>query len=267
MEAEAPRERPILFSDPMVEKILSGQKTKTRRLVRVAPSHRLIHIGACEADRTSRVPTIRCTLPLPGAFHSHLHVNRDWDRNGGALVTHFSSLFCPYGAVGDRLWVRETWRPVVESWSCGVEYRAGARNGEHVMNRLSSDAVEKLLAWVERSGGVLRLPGARREKHSERWRPSIHMPRWASRIVLEIVSVSAERLHAITNEEVFAEGVAEPCGGRWLAAGTATECASPRDAFATGWDHLNADRAPWASNPWVWVVGFKRADTTPEQRP
>ena len=148
---------------------------------------------------------------------------------------------CPFGRAGDTLWVRETWGPLAG----GVTYRATA-------NTESPDG--------------------------NRWRPSIHMPRWASRLSLEIVSVRVERLQAITGEDAAAEGitiklgaapgtfaipVSDPGFTQALPPGpltTLTESAVARAWFASLWDSINGARSPWDANPWVWVVSFRRVE-------
>lgn len=100
---------------------------------------------------------------------------------------------------------------------------------------------------------------------SEHWRPSIYMPRWASRITLEVTEVRVERLQDISEEDAQAEGV-ERCDGFPLSLGYPAgeddgKCVlypSAVRAFSVLWDSLNHERAPWRSNPWVWVIRFKR---------
>jgi hypothetical protein len=115
---------------------------------------------------------------------------------------------------GDRLWVRETWAPT----------------GDPAPNEAIYRADEK---WS-----------------SSRWRPSIFMPRWASRITLEVVSVRVERLQEITLADIEAEGF-----GRVGALGQGATF----ERWAKGWDAINAKRGSWASNPWVWRIEFRRA--------
>lgn len=123
-----------------------------------------------------------------------------------------------YGQPGDRLWVRETWR---------------------------EDSPDDAEAAIYRADGRTDLPP------EFKWKPSIFMPRWASRITLEITGVRVERLQDIGWRDCAAEGTPnDPEHGigypTW------------QDAYAALWDSINAKRAPWASNPWVWVVEFKR---------
>ena len=122
-------------------------------------------------------------------------------------------IHCPYGQPGDRLWVRETF----SLSGNGYFFRADVPQPETV-------------------------------KYS--WNPSIHMPRWASRITLEIINIRVERLQEISEKDANAEGV-----------GTLFKYGMPAgrsiDCFHALWDSINAKRAPWASNPFVWVIEFK----------
>jgi len=128
---------------------------------------------------------------------------------------------CPYGQPGDQLWVRETW----------LSYRHLHKNGRD----------EALLIY--RADGE-DLP---KQARGTKWRPSIFMPRWASRITLEITAVRVERVQDIGDEDAEAEGLS------WCNA------ASPRDKFQCLWNSLNAKRGyGWEANPWVWVIAFKR---------
>jgi len=117
---------------------------------------------------------------------------------------------CPYGVPCDRLWVREAWR--LRSADRTVAYRADC---------------------------------APHEDEHWRWKPSIHMPRWASRLTLEITAVSVERIHGISRADAIAEGYADE------------ERASPTDAFHNAWNALHGDGA-WQRNDWVWALTFRR---------
>jgi hypothetical protein len=170
----------------MVNALLDGKKTQTRRIV----SSRL-HLIVDGDEDTGRV--VEQSAP-----------------DFGSLATKHAR--CPYGAAGDRLWVKETFGPCAG----GIVYRA--------------------------EGGAACPDGGR-------WKPSIYMPRWASRITLELTSVRVQRLNDLTEDDAKAEG-AEPeeVHGAW----------SHVEGFSQLWDGINADRAPWSSNPFVWVLEFKR---------
>ena len=122
--------------------------------------------------------------------------------------------FCPYGQPGGRLWVRETWRSMGK-----------CNKGTDVV--------------FYRADGHVDGP----------WRPSIFMPRWASRITLEITEVRVQRLQEISEADARAEGAKHMPDHRWH--------------FREIWDSINGKKYPWASNPWVWCLTFKRVDTAP----
>ena len=241
-------ERPILFSDAMVRAILSGQKTQTRRVV-TAPVE---FIGGSGDDRSD---------PDNWGFYAESSSFAGWvvlARNVHRLVGNNqdrASLACPYGVPGDRLWVRETFAsfqgssvPVTPSAATYVVMRDGTQ--------------------VYRSDSAI-IPPAKEYADGAfdgiKWRPSIHMPRWACRLVLEVTDVHVERLNDITEADARAEGVTllhgigddqtlpgEPRGRTF---GTHPHAC----AFCVLWDSINGERAPWSSNPWVWVVSFRRA--------
>lgn len=185
------KERPILFSGPMVRAILEGRKTQTRRVV----------------NHQSYFPANRQTWPL--------------DANGLGAP---GAISCPYGNPGQRLWVRETWQPGPDD---SVAYRA-------------SD-----------------------DMNHNQWKPSIFMPRWASRITLEVTDVRVERVQAISRLDIVAEGwphdERQALQIAQVIAGLDDEVIDDASIewFADLWDSINAKRGySWESNPWVWVITF-----------
>lgn len=199
---DTPRERPILFSAPMIRALLAGKKTQTRRLVKPAIP-----------DRWRQVPWVppnvcAWTGSPDGAEPSDMSI--ELRRN-------------PFGVPGDRLWVRETF------W---------ASKPENVIYRADGDPDTF-------------------EHEPTRWSPSIHMPRRASRIDLEVTGVRVERLQDISERDILAEGVTVAIAAERT--GTPrSDISTLHHAWALCWDSINGDRATWASNPWVWVVSFKR---------
>lgn len=147
-------------------------------------------------------------------------VNREAPESFGARY------FCPYGQPGDRLWVRETWAP-------------------------HPDFPETARRAVYRADPECKYD-------VDRWRPSIHMPRWASRILLEIVSVRVERLQDISDQDAIAEGIGlNPCAaGVYL---TGTDETMPHAAYRILWQQING-AGSWDANPFVWVIEFRRID-------
>ena len=174
----ATRERPVLFSAPMVRALLAGTKTQTRRRMRVQP-----HDGA-EVVCDDFYPTV---IAKNGDEEPGPEVFGAWWSDGEEAVR------CPYGKPGDRLWVRETWARCSEDGEVFHRADVGSNNGADV--------------WQHNID--VGAPGYR-------WRPSIFMPRSASRVLLEITAVRVERLQAISEDDAIAEGcVASPFPGPW----------------------------------------------------
>lgn len=237
------RERPILFSAPMVRAILAGTKTQTRRVAKWKPrepglnlSFSGLHLGFYNE--------------AAGARSGWVLRSRD---GGGRWNDRTHPLHCPYGAPGDRLWVRETWfpdPPIDGSWPGDISWQDERRiDGVPEHYRKPRHCIFAA-SWT----GI-----------DLRWRPGIHMPRWASRITLEITGVRVERLHAITEDDARAEGVDGPHWGRWTDLEgrlTPPESAPARPwahSFFVAWSEINGRDSLWA-NPWVWVVEFRRLE-------
>lgn len=190
------KERPILFSAPMVRAILEGKKSQTRRVV---PPMRVSVAGSVIGD-------------------------------------------CPYGYAGDRLWVRETWAiPPGSDNPTDVAFRADIPREAESDERFARRTMQAKASWS----------------------PSIHMPRAFSRIDLEITAVREERLQTISGADILAEGIVERApDDRNLG-----RCPISRfdgkmypdlvSLWVVAWDSINGERAPWSSNPWVWVVCFR----------
>lgn len=141
---------------------------------------------------------------------------------------------CPYGVAGDRLWVRETWG-LLDTEPADGPQRA------HVFFRATN--------------------GDRRDLRYQRWRPSIHMPRWASRITLEVIGVRVERLQDISGKDACAEGIERHDDDGVTYYGPLNRGhADPRVGFSWLWDAINGKRpgCSWETNPWVWCVAFRR---------
>lgn len=197
------KERPILFSAPMVRAILEGRKTQTRRVIVEQP------IAATTEVRRMVVPNEF------GEWSCHT-----------ADGAHFGTRRCKFGEPGERLWVRETWRRL-PGWNSRDKSREYAFRADGDFPDLT-------------------------------WKPSIFMPREACRILLEVVSVRAERLQAMTHMDWRAD-FAQSGAEIESALGTFTGDVRRREMSQTFWDSINAERGfTWASNPWVWVIEFRR---------
>lgn len=222
------KERPILFSGAMVRAILSGQKTQTRRVVK----HRWPHLWQEPWYATG------CVLDdLPGqtgAFMEFRH--RSQDESGYTGSPASTLVACPYGQPGDRLWVREA-------------HSIHSAHGQHRDDGMRWGPWGGLPTQVSPDGTQICYYREGFDRcDPSRWRPSIHMPRWACRIVLEIVSVRVERLHLISRGDAMDEGCPFP--------NMAGED-DPRQWFLELWESINGPES-CAANPWVWVVEFKR---------
>ena len=213
----AMKERPILFSAPMVRAILAGTKTQTRRIVKphrnddsfVLEDHGYGWWPYRSEDGESSVMSDGCEYRLP----------------------------CPYGAIGDQLWVRETLE-VVPNW--GMLFYVASGPDEYKITDPRADAL------IEKYGDHYHANDGKRI-------PSIYMPRWASRITLEITNVRVERLQEISEEDAIAEG-AKPY---LLPVHPARESLRHVDGYAQLWEQINGPGS-WDANPWVWVVCFRR---------
>lgn len=207
---QSARERPILFSGPMVRALLEGRKTQTRRIVKLPHANPL---GNWE-------PTTFGGTDARGAEHPEQ--TAIWHTRTG------ETLACPYGVPGDRLWVRETWAHVPAT---------AYRSSDGVQQ--TADPTSEGMAAVYAAGWERSAPG--------RWRPSIHMPRWACRLVLEITGVRVQRLRDISEADAVAEGASTP--GPFAV-----------HHFADLWVSING-RDSWNANPWVWALTFKRVES------
>lgn len=216
------RERPILFSGPMVRAILDGTKTQTRRVV---------GLDTLQPSTTSGYEwTFRGKAPVRSIAQQKRAAGGCWqDLTAGQFLA-----LCPYGEPGDRLWVKETYA-LHHAWDAHPPSAGGAAS-KRVWHRADApDAIDG----------------------RGRWRQSIHMPRWASRLTLGVTSVRVERLHDITEDDARAEGVEPSYGKGWD--GQRAQILSARDGFAHLWTSINGSES-WVANPFVWVVCFKRVE-------
>jgi len=232
------KERPILFSAPMVRAILAGRKTVTRRIVRIDESPVIRTHGRPQYQRG--LPSNATNVRMCGHY-----VKADAPEGSNTVSAR---VVCPYGSTGDRLWVRETFGAHVDHPDALTmpEYEGG-----HDPARLLYRADETRGLTQHYAIPWDRVP----------WKPSIHMPRWASRITLEITSVHVERLQAITEDGAKAEGVDNGPGRGGHLYPSPRAARGPmgfRNRFAELWDEINGKRAPWKANPWVWCVAFRR---------
>jgi len=244
MTTTAVKERPILFSGEMVRAILDGRKTQTRRVVKPQP-----------------VPAEKAEPGEVVWFGGELQRVRESRGRNKRAAGHLNAHdWRPYGQPGDRLWVKETFRFTSE-WD----------------DLPPGDVPAGQDVWFEADG-----------KHPMGWgdgrlRSSIHMPRWASRITLEIVGVRVERLKDISAKDCLAEGIdlppiPVPAGTsvadaikwaesrpqavkarEWAGGFDAGHCQLVRVHYSELWDRING-AGSWDANPWVWALTFRKVD-------
>lgn len=216
------KEKPIPFSGPMVQAILGGRKTQTRRVVKL--QHIKCYKGAysqpCTKGYVFNTAANSLYCSECGNIVEYSPEGKDYCR----------TIDCPY-PLGTRLWVRETWADNIPGCPNGITYRA-----DHIDPKGDGPA------------------------NPIKWKPSIYMPKEIARIWLEVVSVRVERVQEITEEDARAEGCIDFHDkiGDGKFDDVAEFDLTARDAFAELWDSLNAKRGyGWDANPWVWVVEFK----------
>lgn len=220
-------ERPILFSAPMVRAILAGSKTQTRRPVAFPRSRDAFVVVDHGGWWPYQSDDGESQLCDDGMEHPYA---------------------CPYGKPGDRLWVREN----------------GWERPERTP-RMMREGADTWAPYYYDADGISDAEAADLKAWGFTRRPSIHMPRKACRILLEVTGVRVERLHAITEADAIAEGVERTVTGdgwRWYAdedselAGLAPRT-SAIDSYRTLWEHLGG-AGSWRANPWVWAIEFRK---------
>jgi hypothetical protein len=208
------KERPIIFSAPMVRAILEGRKTQTRHVCKPQP----VYVSDC-GDR----------------FYDGCDYKKSWCKPNAGFID------CPFGNIGDRLWVKETFGV----FDCDRE------------------PYDNSISWAYKATPYILEPDE--ETYSDdlitlddlvdkEWRSPIYMPRIASRITLEITNIRVERLQDISDKDALAKGIENFFGvtynGRFPPA-------DGRLRFSEMWESTQ-DKNPWNTNPWVWVIEFKR---------
>lgn len=226
------KEHPLILSGPMVRAYLAGRKTQTRRSIKPQPEE------------------------VQAAYQAQDGSWIFWYPDSPNLAERTKKLYksggfkCPHGRPGDRLWVREKFaygyrgenkeNNYVVFFDGGQKYRDGAYYSPQ--QEYSQDAFSHI-----------------------KWKPSIHMPRWASRIILEITNIRVERVQAISEEDAIAEGV------EWLYPGhegvykdyllrTLNGCVTAKESYMTLWESLyrRKPKLQWQANPWVFVIEFRK---------
>ncbi|MHB1956378.1 MAG: hypothetical protein ACYCOU_21830 [Sulfobacillus sp.] len=234
-------EKPIIFSAPMVRAILEGRKSQTRRIVKPAPY--LQEISGTYGGR------MLCFPDRARKGHGLI-----WPNAREAIIAQ-----CPHGTIGDRLWVRETWRPdppCHSSWASTEFY--GCR-----------DAALSLIPKEYRNPTHCLFSASCAYRDTISWRSPIYMPRWASRLLLEITDVRVQRVQEISEEDAIAEGARRfkdlPRTRAYQSCEWSMETPSNRDqclgcakyAFGNYWNSLHGE-VSWDANPYVFAISFRR---------
>lgn len=232
------KSRPILFRGDMVRAILAGQKTQTRREVKLP----------FEVPKGDWYPDLyRGKKP-----HTQWTF---WERvngkdTGKSCLPQFT---CPYGTAGDELWVRETWNALYP--------QLYPQEGDMpwYFHELGAEGARRAIARGAQPTAIHRanpddpnLPTKDDIEAGFRWQPNIFMPRWACRLLLTITDVRVERIQSISEADARAEGISDE---------QIHEHGSARAAFAALWDSIHGDTDhEWGKNPYVWVVEFSRKE-------
>lgn len=208
------KERPVPFNGEMVRAVLEGRKTQTRRVFKSQPPEGW--------------------FPKDVGFYHPTEYDKDGEEYPGEEIFGAADedwgIHFPYGQPGDRLWVREAWR-TEKSWDGCPPRNVSSRSGISFI----ADEVEY-------------PPGFGRYRHAR------FMPRWVSRLTLEITEVRVERVQDISEHDARNEGVRGNAGGAW-------GCEGLLQDFEELWDSIHhKDGLHWDANPYVWVIGFKRVD-------
>lgn len=243
------KQRPILFSAPMVKALLAGKKTQTRRVVKPSIVPHLEWQGGSSDDNSE--------FDFLGLMYDKWR-----DDNGKEMPAEWLA-YCNeypeegvipigqgYGAVGDQLWVREAFSCIGNEDGFHVDASGNICELERAQRIYKASAVQKpdnYGLWTSPEGFDF----------DGRWTPSIFMPRWASRITLEITAIRIERLNEISESDAIAEGVPTHIYKEKMGYGTYFRpTKTAKDSFKQLWESINGADS-WAENPWVWVVEFK----------
>jgi hypothetical protein len=199
-------DRPILFSAPMIQALLAGRKHQTRRLIKIEPKGKIVEFVKVGTD----VKSGRSIYEMKDSSGKHVSI-----KAGKHFVEY---QYMPPFAVSDRLWVRETWAPLSAL-------------------KHNDPGTQALI-----DGGFYRADDSSHDDEIDQWRPSMFMPRWASRLTLIVEDIRVERLQDIAEEDAIAEGIL-PCphgnGDQWVdypVGSSAAGWASPIDSYRSLWD-------------------------------
>ncbi|EQA1666853.1 hypothetical protein D9I27_19670 [Escherichia coli] len=231
-------ERGMIFNGEMVRAILDGQKTQTRRIMQVQPD----------------TPEFGLRRIIESSIANEIGMYFWSQEDARGIKARSKQFFCPFGDVGDRIWVRETFQGPLFDFEQMEAYQ------------YDSSKFKRPEFCVYKADGkpAPEFFDADENLHCC-WRPSIHMPRWASRILLEITDVRVERLNSISETDAEAEGIdmealfdSQDCYD-CIAGHNMTGRPTATGAFKYLWESIYGSDS-WQTNPWVWVIEFKRIE-------
>ncbi|WP_239613688.1 hypothetical protein [Raoultella ornithinolytica] len=249
------KERGMIFNGEMVRALLDGRKTQTRRPIKWRQT-RATEIA--EREDGSKWP---------------------WSEDEENVCDYWHP--CPFGAVGDRIWVRETWAILGNEDGCCIDWeeklcKADERSAARIYRASCEQRPGNYGLWSIPDDADWK-PHTKDYQYEGAWRPSIHMPRWASRILLEITDVRVERLNAISEEDAQREGVHTEVWDQTVVARNYAAIDEffqfwsedmphyvemnqlHQSSFRSLWESIYGEDS-WKANPWVWVIEFKRCD-------
>lgn len=266
------KERPILFSAPMVQAILAGRKTQTRRIIKPQPKAHTFDFASLDAAYPDKP---WCWLSYWLDEKGEKLSSDEAGKLHGGWPDCSAQFACPYGQPGDRLWVRETWRPY--SWRPNQLTLQLAADGKIIDVELpDTNAAEN---WLDRiceqssnefskaecdQDGDGNFSWDGESNNPIKWHPSIFMPRWASRLTLEITEVRVQRLQEISEVDAQAEGAkggCTNCGEEPCSHDCFIHMPDYREGFANIWMGINGEQS-WYANPWTWALTFKVIEET-----
>lgn len=247
------KERPIIFTGPNVRSVLAGTKTQTRRIAlhhRMRPPAWATFAQELQTFNAQHewVPSQLFRWSEEQAAGEPLKTLRRWPYKGDDALNDHYAIPCPYGRRGDRLWVRET-HFAFGKWDRRFNAKKGRDEWHFVdMTLVSGEPYLFAADGVSNTGAFIKR---RSDPEPMYWqRPSLFMPRAASRLLLEITDVRVQRLQDISEADAQAEGITNA---------ECLECDGWRNAYSRLWELING-AGSWDANPWVWALTFKRLD-------
>lgn len=225
------KEIPILFNGEMVRAILEGRKTQTRRPVKDGPDESYYRYPVVDKYGDCQWFSDKDDI----GYEDELDDEGEYP---DVFPSHYEAIRSPFGSIGDRLWVRETFCVGYKDEDGDMSCLVPTGESEQIANRMAKYKASHVMP-----------------KHSAfKWTPSIHMPRWASRITLEVTDIRVQRVQEISEEDAMAEGI-DLKGYRSNTFGISGR--EHRIVFSTLWQSIYNT---WDANPWVWVATFKKVE-------